>query len=269
VLAVLHAQRATRRAALETSTRLERIASCNYDVEFPDDSALAERVLWPRSPTESNGMEDARFVRFIEDDGSARYFATYTAFDGAEIAPQLIETLDFRTFRISQLTGPSAKNKGLALFPRRIDGRYFALSRSDRENIGIASSKDAHVWSEATVVDSPLQPWELIQVGNCGSPIETSEGWLVLTHGVGPMRVYSMGAMLLDLDDPRRVIGRLPGPWLTPTGIDRDGYVPNVVYSCGALIHDDTLVVPYGSSDAAVGIAYVPLPDLMAALRSG
>jgi predicted GH43/DUF377 family glycosyl hydrolase len=157
----------------------------------------------------------------------------------------------------------------MALFPRRIDGRFVALTRSDRENIGLAWSDDARTWGEATVVDTPVQPWELIQLGNCGSPIETSEGWLVLTHGVGPMRMYSMGAVLLALDDPRRVVSRLTRPWLTPTGDERDGYVPNVVYSCGALVHRGTLVVPYGSSDAAVGIARVPLAALLAALRSG
>ncbi len=268
VLALLRSHQVTRPSALLTSAHIELVASCNYDIEFPLNSALAERVLWPQSPTETNGMEDARFVKFIDDDGTTRYYGTYTAFDGSHIAPQLIETRDFRVFRVSQLTGPSAKNKGMALFPRRIDGSFVALTRSDRESIGIATSDNALVWGESTIVQSPLEPWELIQIGNCGSPIETPEGWLVLTHGVGPMRVYSMGAVLLDLHDPCRVIGRLRRPWLAPTGAERDGYVPNVVYSCGALVHDDTLVVPYGSSDAAVGIAYVALPELLAALRS-
>jgi predicted GH43/DUF377 family glycosyl hydrolase len=268
-LKLLRAQRATRSSAQDTTNWVELFAACNYEVVFPDDSAIAERVLWPRGPTESAGMEDARFVEFTDDDGSTRYYATYTAFDGQHVAPQLIETLDFQRFAISQLTGPSARNKGMAMFPRKIGGRFVALTRSDRENIGLACSRDARSWDEATVIDTPVAPWELIQLGNCGSPIETTEGWLVLTHGVGPMRMYSMGALLLDLDDPCRVVGRLARPWLTPTGEDRDGYVPNVVYSCGALLHRGTLVVPYGSSDAAVGIARVPLAALLAALRSG
>jgi predicted GH43/DUF377 family glycosyl hydrolase len=269
VLTLLRAQRATRHSAQETSNRIELFASCNYEVTFPAESAIAERVLWPQGATERAGMEDARFVEFTEDDGSACYFATYTAFDGEHVAPQLIETSDFRRFAMSQLTGPSARNKGMALFPRRIGGRFAALTRADRENIGLAWSDDARSWGEATIVDTPVQPWELIQLGNCGSPIETSEGWLVLTHGVGPMRVYSMGAVLLDLEDPRRVLGRLARPWLTATGAEREGYVPNVVYSCGGLVHRETLVVPYGSSDAAVGIARVPLAALLAAVRSG
>jgi predicted GH43/DUF377 family glycosyl hydrolase len=266
VLSLLRAQRATRHSATDTSHRVELFASSNYEVVFSADTAIAERVLWPHGPPESAGMEDARFVRFVDDDGSARYYATYTAFDGSHVAPQLIETSDFATFRVSQLAGPAAKNKGMALFPRKVGGRYVALSRSDRENIGLATSEDGRSWGEASVIDHPIQPWELIQLGNCGSPIETPEGWLVLTHGVGPMRVYSMGALLLDLDDPRRVIGRLTRPWLTPTGSERDGYVPNVVYSCGALVHEGSLVVPYGSSDAAVGIACVPLAALLDAL---
>ena len=213
-------------------------------------------------------MEDARFVRFVDDDGTVTYYATYTAFDGVHVAPQLLETDDFRTFRITQLTGPAAKNKGMALFPRRIGGRYVALSRWDRESNALAFSTDCRSWAAATTLQSPEQPWELLQIGNCGSPIETPEGWLVLTHGVGPMRVYSIGAILLDLDDPARIRARLSAPLMVPDDSERDGYVPNVLYSCGALLHGDSLVIPYGISDATIGIAVVGLSELLDRLLS-
>jgi predicted GH43/DUF377 family glycosyl hydrolase len=211
-------------------------------------------------------MEDARFVRFTEDDGKVTYFATYTAFDGAQVAPQLLQTDDFRTFRITQLTGPAAQNKGMALFPRRVGGRYAALSRWDRESNAIATSADGRRWGPAVTLQSPQQPWELLQLGNCGSPIETSEGWLVLTHGVGPMRVYAMGAILLDLDDPTKVRAQLTQPLLAPDETERDGYVPNVVYSCGGLLHGGRLVLPYGISDHAVRVAVVEVDDLVGSL---
>jgi predicted GH43/DUF377 family glycosyl hydrolase len=208
-------------------------------------------------------MEDARFVRFVGDDGSVTYKGTYTAFDGSRIAPQLIETTDFRTFTISQLAGPAARNKGMALFPRRIGGRFFALSRWDRENNTLATSADGRFWGESHLLHAPRRPWELIQTGNCGSPVETEAGWLVLTHGVGPMREYAIGALLLDIDDPTKVVGGLSEPLLRPAEDEREGYVPNVVYSCGSLLHGDQLLVPYGVSDAAIRFAFVDVPALL------
>jgi predicted GH43/DUF377 family glycosyl hydrolase len=262
-LAALEDQILTRSTAHETIERIHWLAAANYDTEFPEDSTIGERVLWPMGPTESHGMEDARFVRFVDDDGTATYYATYTAFDGVHVAPQLLETGDFRTFRITQLAGSAARNKGMAIFPRRIGGRYVALSRWDRESNAIVTSPDCRSWGAATNLQSPERPWELLQMGNCGSPLETPEGWLVFTHGVGPMRVYSISAILLDLEDPTRIRARLPVPLMTPDDCERDGYVPNVLYSCGALLHGDTVVLPYGIGDAAVGIAVIDLRGLL------
>jgi predicted GH43/DUF377 family glycosyl hydrolase len=259
-LTALTDERLTRPTATRTSELARRIAACSYEVEFPPASGLAERVLWPRAPSESRGIEDARFVR-VEDDGV--YRATYTAFDGASITPQLIETEDFRRFRMSPLGGPAAQNKGMALFPRRIGGRYTALSRWDRENNFITTSVDGRWWGDPRTLQTPSRPWELIQIGNCGSPVETDAGWVVLTHGVGPMREYVIGALLLDLDEPGRVIGALRDPLLVPADDERDGYVPNVVYSCGALRCGDRLLLPYGASDASVRFALVDLPMLV------
>jgi predicted GH43/DUF377 family glycosyl hydrolase len=266
-LAELGDQIITHSDVRETVEHLRSVAVSNYDVEFPADSTVAERVLLPMSPAESHGMEDARFVRFVHDDGGVTYYATYTAFDGVHVRPQLLETTDFRRFRITPLTGPAAKNKGLALFPRRIGGRYVALSRWDRECNSVVFSPDLRSWEAATTVQFPESAWELLQLGNCGSPVETPDGWLVLTHGVGPMRVYSIGATLLDLDDPTRMLARLSAPLLAPDESERDGYVPNVVYSCGALLHEDRLMIPYGISDATIGIAVVGLGELLDRLR--
>ena len=264
-LAALAAQRLTRPTADRTGELARRLAAGTYEVDFPAASGLAERVLWPYGPAESRGMEDARFVR-IEDDGS--YRATYTAFDGHDIAPQLIETADFRRFRISPLAGPAARNKGMALFPRRVRGRYVALSRWDRENNAVCTSADGRQWGEPRTLQVPTRPWSLTQTGNCGSPVETDAGWVVLTHGVGPMREYVIGALLLDLQDPSRVLGALREPLLEPADDERDGYVPNVVYSCGAMRVGEQLLVPYGVSDAAVRFAFVDLPLLVERLRS-
>ena len=265
VLGALADERLTRPTAERTAELARRIAACSYEVEFPLETTLPERVLWPRSPSESRGIEDARFVR-VEDEGV--YRATYTAFDGVSITPQLIETDDFRHFRMSQLAGPAAQNKGMALFPRRVDGHYVALSRWDRENNSIATSPDGVWWGETHTLQTPTRPWELLQIGNCGSPIETEAGWVVLTHGVGPMREYSIGALLLDRSDPSRVIGALREPLLVPDEDTRDGYVPNVVYSCGALRHGDQLLLPYGASDASVRFALVALPLLIERLTA-
>jgi predicted GH43/DUF377 family glycosyl hydrolase len=259
----LHDQLVTRRGATETIDRIRLVASSNYDVAFPTGSSLSERVLSPTAPIESHGMEDARFVRFVEDDGIATYFATYTAYDGAHVGSQLLATVDFRTFTSTQLAGRGAQNKGMALFPRRVGGRYVAFSRWDRETNAIVTSDDPTVWDDPVGLQRPAEPWDLIQLGNCGSPIESSAGWIMLTHGVGPMRRYAIGADLLDLDDPTRVIGHLREPLLTPAEDERDGYVPNVVYSCGAMLHGDTIVLPYGMSDANVGVATIPAGQLL------
>jgi predicted GH43/DUF377 family glycosyl hydrolase len=267
-LAALTEQRVTRHGGAHTEELARAIARCSYDVEFSPLSTIAERVLWPHGPSEARGMEDARFVRVVSDDGSALYRATYTAFDGNRIAPQVIETSDFRRFRVSQLAGPAAKNKGIALFPRTVGGRHFALSRWDRENNAVATSADGRWWGDARTLHVPSRPWELTQTGNCGSPVETEAGWLVLTHGVGPMREYSIGALLLDLEDPSRVIGALREPLMSPRDDERDGYVPNVVYSCGALLHGDRLLVPYGASDVSVRFAFVDVPLLLGRLTA-
>jgi predicted GH43/DUF377 family glycosyl hydrolase len=266
-LAVLDAEGAPHAVSYETVKIIRVLASSNYVTSFPADSVLSERVIFPAGPNETRGMEDARFVRFAEDDGTVKYYATYTAFDGFEILPQLIETEDFVSFTVSTLNGAAAQNKGMALFPRRIDGKYVMLSRKDRENLHLATSDHVRFWNDVAEIHKPAQAWELLHVGNCGSPIETDAGWIVLTHGVGPMRRYALGALLLDLSDPRRVIGRLPSPLLLPDETEREGYVPNVLYSCGGLVHGDTLVVPYGFSDHGIRIASVSVSDLLDHLR--
>ena len=252
--------------AAHTTRSIHWLASSNYESSFPPDSELSERVLFPAGPTESQGMEDARFVRFTHDDGSVTYFATYTAYDGYEILPQLIETGDFVTFRIATLNGASAKNKGIALFPRMIDGRYVALSRLDNENNFVMWSDNVRFWHHNEVIQRPERAWEITQLGNCGSPLETEAGWLVITHGVGAMRQYALGAILLDKEDPVRVIGHLAEPLLEPEDDERDGYVPNVVYSCGSMISGGLLVLPYGFSDIGTRIATVRLDDLLGEL---
>jgi predicted GH43/DUF377 family glycosyl hydrolase len=229
---------------------------------------MSERIIFPVSPNESNGIEDARFVRFTDDDGSVTYYATYTAYNGHSILPQLIETLDFLHFRVLTLNGSAVQNKGMALFPRRIDGRYVMLSRQDDENILIMYSDNPHFWSDPKILLRPAEIWESVKIGNCGSPIETEAGWLVITHGVGPMRKYCIGAALLDLDDPTKVIGRLREPLLEPEDNERDGYVPNVVYSCGSILHGRELILPFAISDRASAIASMPLDDVISAIRS-
>ncbi|MGQ0464616.1 MAG: glycoside hydrolase family 130 protein [Sporichthyaceae bacterium] len=265
-LTELHGQLLTRPGSNRTEAIARHLLSCAYDVEFAAESSLSERVLWPHGPSERNGMEDARFVRFTDADGTDRYLGTYTAFDGTHVVPQRIETTDFRTFSISQLAGPAAKNKGLALFPRTISGRHLAISRWDRESCSLATSPDGFVWADAGTLYRPTHGWELIQTGNCGSPIETRAGWLVFTHGVGPMREYAIGALLLDLDDPAVILGSLREPLLRPEQQEREGYVPNVVYSCGALLHGDRLLLPYGAGDARVSFAVVDVPALLGRL---
>jgi predicted GH43/DUF377 family glycosyl hydrolase len=239
------------------------LAESNYETVFNSSQAVSERIIFPSSPSERNGIEDARFVAFRDDDGELIYYATYTAYDGRVILPQLIETHDFLHFRIRTLNGPAAQNKGMALFPRKINGLYAMISRQDNENVFIMFSEHVHFWYEMVPLFRPQQPWELVQMGNCGSPIETEAGWLVLTHGVGPMRKYCIGAILLDLKDPLKVIGRLKEPLLKPDENEREGYVPNVVYTCGALIHAGKLILPYAMSDYATGIGTVDLDELL------
>ncbi len=265
-LARLQTNLSTRGHAEETISSFRSIAERTYAVEFSDRITLSERVLWPSMGAEQAGMEDARFVRFIDDDGSITFYATYSAYSGSHISQQLLETTDFQSFTSAPIVGPAAANKGLALFPRRIHGRFAALSRSDRESNTVAYADHLSVWPSALPCQSPSRAWEVLQLGNCGPPIETDAGWLVLTHGVGPMRTYCIGAILLDLGDPTRILGQLAQPLLCPATDEQDGYVPNVVYSCGALVHADTLVLPYGIADAAIGIATVPLPELLAVL---
>lgn len=264
-LSDLEEQGDTRRHVQGTVRRLRALAARAYRVEFPPSVPLGERVLYPATAVESNGVEDARFVRFVDDDGP-RYYATYTAYDGVNIAQQLLETTDFASFESSPLQGLASRNKGLALFPRRIAGRFTALTRSDGATNGIASTDDVRHWPRAVPFATRPALWSAIQVGNCGPPIETAEGWLVLTHGVGPMRSYSIGACLLDLDDPTRVVAELPGPLLSPSADEQDGYVPNVVYSCGAALHAGHLVIPYGIGDAAIGFASVPIDALLGSM---
>lgn len=243
------------------------LASSNYEVHFPPEVALSQRVIFPVSPNESNGIEDARFVRFVDEDGTAGYYATYTAYNGRAILPQLIETPDFRNFRVRTLNGDAVQNKGMALFPRRIGGQFAMVSRQDDENLFLMRSDNLHFWNDPQPLMPPREPWEFVKIGNCGSPLETPAGWLLLTHGVGPMRRYCLGAMLLDLENPAQVLGRLTRPLLEPTGEAREGYVPNVVYSCGALVHAGRLILPYAVSDTSSTIATVDLAELLAAMR--
>jgi len=228
------------------------LADSNYEVSFHVDHSISERVIFPVSKNESRGIEDARFVQFFNDNGEVVYYATYTAYNGT-ILPQLIETKE---------------NKGMALFPRKIGGRYAMLSRQDGENNHIMFSDNIHFWQESQIIQEPAYPWEFIQIGNCGSPLETNEGWIVLTHGVGPMRKYCIGAVLLDLANPTKTIARLDEPLLAPHEKEREGYVPNVVYSCGALIHNNELVIPYAMSDINSGIATVAVKELLNFMRA-
>ena len=238
----------------------------NYEIVFSPELNLSERIVFPSSPTETNGIEDARFVEFQDDDGSHRYYATYTAFDGKVILPQILETEDFTRFKASTLNGPEVRNKGLALFPRKVNGLYAMLSRQDNENIYLMYSDMLHFWYTKQQIAKPTYGWEFVQLGNCGSPLETEAGWLVLTHGVGPMRKYAMGAFLLDLNDPSRVIGRLEEPLLEPNANEREGYVPNVVYSCGGVIHNGELIIPYAMSDYASTFATIPVDTILGAM---
>lgn len=239
-----------------------------YEINFSLDTAISERVIFPISEAEKNGIEDARFVRFIDDDGEVTYYAIYTAYDGKSILPRLLETKDFYRFKVSPLLGKVAENKGMALFPRKIKGKYAMLCRIDGENNYIAFSDNINVWREAEIVQEPKYSWEFMQIGNCGSPIETKEGWLVITHAVGPMREYVLGASLYDINNPKKEIGRLKTPLIAPNEKEREGYVPNVVYSCGSMLQNGDLIIPYAMSDFASTYACVKIKDLLAELKS-
>jgi predicted GH43/DUF377 family glycosyl hydrolase len=253
----------TEKVAKKTLT----LAQSCFEVQFDSDSCLSERVLFPVTLAQSHGLEDARFVLFQDDDGTRTYYATYTAYDGKEIQPEFLETRDFLHFKFTTLHGQAVRNKGMALFPRMIKGLYAMLSRQDFENIYVMFSDHLHFWHAKQLVLGPKFPWEFLQMGNCGSPIETEHGWLVLSHGVGPMRKYCIGAFLLDRDEPTKVIGRLREPLIKPNKDERGGYVPNVVYSCGSLLHGRQLIIPYGMSDYATTFATVPLDEVLAAMQ--
>jgi predicted GH43/DUF377 family glycosyl hydrolase len=267
VLATLKQLRARDEERQFAARKILMLAQSNYEVQFPADSRLSERVLFPTTPSQSNGIEDARFVLFTDDDGIKTYYATYTAYDGKLILPQFIETSDFLHFKFTTLNGAAVKNKGMALFPRKIKGRYAMLGRQDSENLYMMFSDHLHFWRTTQLLLEPKFPWEFIQLGNCGSPIETAAGWLLLSHGVGPMRKYCIGAFLLDLDDPTKVIGRLREPLIKPNENEREGYVPNVVYSCGSLLRGRHLIIPYAMSDYATTFATLSLDDVLAAME--
>ncbi len=239
------------------------LARANYELRYPARYLPSEIVIFPATENESRGMEDLRLVHFIGDDGEVCYYGTYTAYDGFRIMPMLIETRDFHRFQISTLNGRYAMNKGMALFPRCVNGQYLAISRHDGENLFVLTSDNPHFWNEAKLLQEPVEPWELVQIGNSGSPLETEAGWILLTHGVGPVREYCIGAMLLDLNDPTKVLGRLRRPLISPNADEREGYVPNVVYSCGAMIHGEQLIIPYAVSDSATTMATVLVADLL------
>ncbi len=243
------------------------LANSNYEIYFDPSHLISERVIFPTSKIESRGIEDARFVQYFDADGQATYYATYTAYNGVRILPQLIETRDFIHFKISTLNGKAVQNKGMALFPRQVNGRYVMLSRQDGENNRIMFSDNIHFWQESEILQEPARPWEFFQLGNCGSPLEITAGWLVLTHGVGPMRQYSISAILLDLENPTKIIAYLDEPLLVAHEEEREGYVPNVVYSCGSLIHKNELVIPYAMSDVMSGIATVNVNDLVGSMH--
>jgi predicted GH43/DUF377 family glycosyl hydrolase len=250
--------------APDTAVELEQGA---IEVQRHRDSSLSGTVLFPMTAAQRNGLEDLRLVKFTHDDGSDEWLGTYTAYSGSTIRSELMRTRDFRSFILAPMSGPAARNKGMALFPRKIGADYMMIGRQDGENLFLLRSSRLDYWGEGDLLLTPHYPWEMVQIGNCGSPIEIDEGWLLLTHGVGAMRKYSIGAVLLDKDDPSRIIGRTSSPLLSPADEDREGYVPNVVYTCGALRLGDLLFIPYGVADSSVAFAFVSIPQLVASMR--
>lgn len=245
------------------------LAHSFYEIHFSLDTDISDRVIFPYADVEKRGIEDARFVRFTDDNGEIIYYATYTAFDGVSIQPMLLETRDFYHFHIMPLYGEGAQNKNLALFPRKINGKYAMISRIDGINNYVVFSDNLNVWENPILLHEPKYPWSFIQVGNCGSPIETEAGWLLMMHGVGPMRQYYISACLLELDHPEKEINQLKDPLLTPMEEEREGYVPNVVYSCGSILHNGEVIIPYGMSDYAASFASIPLNKLIEAILQG
>ncbi|MEP6749644.1 MAG: glycoside hydrolase family 130 protein [Bacteroidota bacterium] len=243
------------------------LASSHYEMDFSVDTSISERVIFPIADTEMKGIEDARFVKFTDDNGEVTYYATYTAYDGITILPKLLLTQDFYHFEVMPIHGEVAQNKGMALFPRKINGKYAMLCRIDGVNNYISFSDNITIWRKSTLLQKPKFPWEFVQLGNCGSPIETKDGWLVVTHGVGPVREYSLGVSLLDLENPEKEIARLEYPILSPNESEREGYVPNVVYSCGSMICNDNLIIPYAMSDHASTYATINLEELLTELK--
>jgi predicted GH43/DUF377 family glycosyl hydrolase len=256
-------------ARLASSPRVKRRVpkpdGDEIELTFNPDEELSERVIFPVTDSQSNGIEDARFVQF-SDGGRKTYYATYTAYSGLAIRSELIETHDFLSFRMSPLRGTAARNKGMALFPRKIDGKYAMIARQDNENLYLIYSDDLYRWDGGQAILKPQFPWEFVQIGNCGSPIELDEGWLLLTHGVGPVRKYSIGAALLDKNDPSKVLARASEPLLHPEASEREGYVPNVVYTCGAMRHNDQIILPYAISDTYSNFATIKIAALMRAM---
>ena len=250
--------------AADTAVELEQGA---IEVRRHRDSSLSGTVLFPMTAAQRNGLEDLRLVEFTHDDGSVEWLGTYTAYSGSTIRSELLRTRDFRSFVLAPMSGPAARNKGMALFPRQVGDEYLMIGRQDGENLFLLRSSRLDYWGEGELLLTPEYPWEMVQIGNCGSPIEVDEGWLLLTHGVGAMRKYSIGAVLLDKDDPAKIVGRMSEPLLSAASEDREGYVPNVVYTCGALRFGDLLFVPYGVADSSVAFAFVSIPDLVAAMR--
>ena len=241
--------------------------SAGVRMRCEDGYLLSEIVIFPCTPSQRNGVEDLRLVRFAEDDGTVTWLGTYTAYSGQGIRQELLRTDDLCAFSLDPLRGPVAASKGMALFPRRIDGRYAMLGREDNETISLLFSTDLYEWSGGKTIVEPRWPWEFVQIGNCGSPIEIDEGWLVLTHGVGPMRNYALGACLLDRDDPSKLLGRMTHPLVRPDAAERKGYVPNVVYSCGSMLHGRTIILPYAVADSFTTFATIPVDDLISAMR--
>jgi len=255
-----------------TSPLIEKIPGGAPDdpgirLRYDGHDDLSEVVVFPVTPRQQHGLEDLRLVQFVDDDGHTIYLGTYTAFGGDEIRQELLRTTDFKSFDLTALSGPASITKGMAMFPRRIDGRFVMLGRQDHENIWLLKSNDLYNWDDGAVVIKPRWPWEFVQIGNCGSPIEIEEGWLLITHGVGAVRNYCLGACLLDKRDPSKVLARLSHPLVSPTPEDRDGYVPNVVYSCGSLVHERNLLLPYGVADSFTAFATVRLDHLLSAMR--
>ena len=237
------------------------------EVHRHEDSTISGTLIFPITPAQSNGLEDLRLVQFAHDDGRIEWIGTYTAYNGREIRSEFLRTDDFRSFRMQPIRGPAARNKGMAMFPRRIGGEYMMIGRQDGENLFLIRSPEIDHWSEGELLLTPRYPWELVQIGNCGAPIELDEGWLMLTHGVGAMRKYSIGAVLLDKQNPSKILARTVEPLLSPADEDREGYVPNVVYTCGGLRHGDLLFIPYGVADSSVAFAFLPIASLLAAME--